>query len=85
MGTLAAITAPVNGARVKAFNSAMFAIYGRHCHLCGLPGANTADHLIPVSRWPEGRWVMSNVRPAHHECNSERHDKALAPTWEAGW
>jgi 5-methylcytosine-specific restriction endonuclease McrA len=80
-----AMTEYVNGRRVQAFNAEMFAIYGRHCHLCGQAGADTADHLIPVSVWPEGRWVISNVRPAHRDCNSQRQAAPLADTWDAGW
>ena len=26
------------------------ATYGNVCHLCGLPGATTADHVLPRSR-----------------------------------
>jgi len=64
----------------------MFAAYGTLCHLCGAPGADTIDHLIPTSRRPDLRWDMENVRPAHKTCNSRRKDAPLRPTWSAvGW
>lgn len=75
----------VNGKRVAAFNAAMFDRYGRHCHLCGGYGADTADHIKPVSTHPELRWDLANVRPAHQACNSSRKDRALTLAWDAGW
>lgn len=77
---------PVNGRNVAAFNDAAFSMYGRTCHLCGLPGANTVDHLIPTSVDESLRWELSNVRPAHRECNSERGDSPVPDVWSAvGW
>lgn len=49
--------------------------YGRTCHLCGLPGATTADHLIPWSHG--GLNVLDNLRPAHGACNFIRQDTPL--------
>lgn len=76
----------VNGQRVHAFNAAVFAAYGQTCHLCGRPGADTADHLTPVSVDPTLRWVVENARPAHRTCNSARGDSPVptvyrAPSW----
>lgn len=49
---------------------------GRTCHLCRLPGATTADHVIP---WAHGgRNVLGNLEPAHQGCNSARRDLSLA-------
>ena len=48
------------------------------CHLCGLPGADTVDHLVPFSRG--GSAAVSNLRPAHRECNSRRGDRPLHET-----
>jgi 5-methylcytosine-specific restriction endonuclease McrA len=42
----------------------------RVCHLCGKPGADTADHLIP--RKHGGTNSLDNLRPAHRSCNSAR-------------
>lgn len=43
---------------------------GGVCHLCGKPGADTADHLIPHSRG--GSDAPSNLRAAHIDCNRRR-------------
>lgn len=48
---------------------------GRTCHLCGLPGATSADHVIP---WAHGgRNVLANLEPVHCSCNSVRQDAHL--------
>ena len=38
------------------------------CALCGRPGADTADHIIPYDAG--GTDELDNLRPAHHSCNS---------------
>ncbi len=38
------------------------------CAICGQPGADTADHIIPYSMG--GDHSIDNLRPAHHRCNS---------------
>jgi 5-methylcytosine-specific restriction endonuclease McrA len=48
---------------------------GRTCHLCGLPGATSADHVIPHAHG--GRNVLDNLEPAHQACNSVRQDLPL--------
>jgi 5-methylcytosine-specific restriction endonuclease McrA len=53
---------------------------GRTCHLCGLPGATTADHVVP--RTQGGRNVLDNLEPAHASCNMVRKDLPL-PEWFA--
>ena len=40
------------------------------CHLCGQDGADTADHIVPVSHG--GRNTIDNVAPAHRRCNEAR-------------
>lgn len=41
------------------------------CWICGKPGADTIDHLLPISR---GGSVLDkkNCLPAHQACNSAR-------------
>lgn len=43
------------------------------CWLCGKPGADTIDHLVPISK---GGSLLdkTNLRPAHFACNSRRGD-----------
>lgn len=44
---------------------------GGICHLCGLPGADTADHLIPRRGQPQYREAdMRELAAAHRACNS---------------
>lgn len=58
------------GRKVPALTAAVFADRGRVCHLCGKPGANTIDHIIP--RALGGTDELDNLRPAHKRCNSSR-------------
>ena len=51
------------------------ATYGTTCHLCGLPGATTADHVVPKSKG--GSDALCNLRPAHAHCNYSRQDRPL--------
>jgi 5-methylcytosine-specific restriction endonuclease McrA len=50
---------------------------GGVCHLCGLPGATSADHVVPVSRG--GRDELANLRAAHLSCNLARRDDDAPP------
>lgn len=43
---------------------------GGVCHLCGEPGADTLDHVVPLSRG--GSNGVGNLRPAHRGCNSRK-------------
>lgn len=53
----------------------VLATKGRTCHLCGLPGATTADHVVP--RGQGGRHTLENLEPAHAGCNMVRRDQPL--------
>ena len=54
-------------------------LYGTRCHLCGAPGADSADHIIPRSRG--GPDTLENLRPVHHAtapyCNRRRVNKTM--------
>lgn len=62
------------------------------CHLCGHPGADTADHILPRSLHPEvAPFDTSNLKAAHHKpcaqctklagrpirCNNIRQDRPV--------
>lgn len=40
------------------------------CYLCGGPGADTADHVIPLARG--GTNTRANMRAAHRACNGRK-------------
>lgn len=42
------------------------------CWICGHPGADTVDHLVPLSLAPELAHERSNLAPAHRSCNSRK-------------
>jgi len=45
------------------------------CWLCGRPGADTQDHVVPVSRGG----TNADTRPAHRACNSARGNRPPRP------
>ncbi|MGV9360653.1 HNH endonuclease [Amycolatopsis sp. NPDC003731] len=45
------------------------------CWLCQTRGADTADHIVPLSRGGTNR--MDNLAPAHKRCNSKRQNKVI--------
>jgi 5-methylcytosine-specific restriction endonuclease McrA len=48
--------------------------YGDVCWLCRLPGANTADHVIPRSKGG-AVYDLQNLAPAHKRCNESRGNR----------
>lgn len=48
---------------------------GGICHLCGQPGADTADHLTPWSQG--GTDHPTNLAAAHQRCNRIRGDRPV--------
>lgn len=72
----------------------VFEMWGHTCHLCKHGEAYTADHLIPVSVWPNQPYSPYLARPAHGvrqpdkvtegcptcglKCNSSRGNRQLA-------
>lgn len=53
------------------------------CHICGQPGADTADHIIPWSKFPPDAKAdadrAGNLAAAHGVCNRIRGDRSI--TW----
>ena len=43
------------------------------CYLCGRPGADTVDYLIPYSQG--GPMTAANLRPAHAWCNKSKGNR----------
>lgn len=43
------------------------------CGLCGVPGADTVDHIEPIALGGDP-FNMDNLRPAHARCNYARGD-----------
>jgi 5-methylcytosine-specific restriction protein A len=44
------------------------------CWICGLPGADSVDHVIPIARG--GTNDESNLKPAHmFPCNRSKSDR----------
>lgn len=66
---------PGNARRRLKLVGLVLQLKGRTCHLCGLPGATTADHVVP---WAHGGInAVDNLEPAHQACNSSRQDLPL--------
>ena len=55
---------PFSTRRGRAVRAAVLA-RSRICWLCGQPGADTVDHIIPVSACPDLAFEPANLRPAH--------------------
>ncbi|MCC2034216.1 HNH endonuclease [Microbacterium allomyrinae] len=66
------------GRRAIEYVARTLAEYGDICIICGRPGSNSADHIIPRA---EGGAVydLANLGPAHDRCNYSRGKKPLRP------
>lgn len=61
--------------RVKESTRRAILASGLPCHLCGKPGADTVDHLIPQALG--GSHEADNLAPAHRRCNSSRGKRPI--------
>lgn len=60
-----------SGRPYQRWKKAIREMWGDTCHLCGHAGARTADHLTPLSEWPDQPLDPKLSRPAHgtgNEC-----------------
>lgn len=63
-----------SGKRAQSYVKLTLATYGTVCWLCGLPGANSADHVIPRSQGG-AVYDIGNLGPAHRKCNYARGNR----------
>lgn len=77
-----------SGHRYRTARTQMFQMFGTVCHLCGHEGADSADHLEPVSLNPQQPVDPNLMRPAHgvegcptcgRKCNQERGNRGGIP------
>lgn len=65
-----------SGRRATELTAACLTMKGRVCHLCGLDGANSADHDPPRQDLIEARVLdpddLCYLFPAHLKCNQRR-------------
>lgn len=76
-GKVADPNAPVEawaGRRAQEYVVLTLNTYGRICWLCGLPGATTADHIIPIDKGG-AVYDYDNLGPAHGKCNYARGNR----------
>jgi 5-methylcytosine-specific restriction enzyme A len=52
-------------------------MFNEMCHVCGQPGADEVDHVIPLARG--GADTIANMRPIHAEpCHREKTAREAA-------
>jgi 5-methylcytosine-specific restriction endonuclease McrA len=56
-------------------------IPGARCAYCSAL-AQTLDHVLPASRWPDLMQRFSNLAPACKSCNAQKHNRTV-DEWEA--
>lgn len=64
------------GRRAQDYVRRTLAEYGTLCIICGRPGSDSADHIIPRA---DGGAVfdLENLGPSHRSCNYSRGRKPL--------
>ncbi|MFI5955825.1 HNH endonuclease [Cryptosporangium sp. NPDC051539] len=71
---MSARTAGRKGRPWRRLRDLVLAASGGICALCGLPGANSVDHIVPLSKGG-APMAPSNLRAAHSTCNSKRGNR----------
>lgn len=59
---------PRSGWNTRQIHQALTHVIARDggtCWLCGHPGANSIDHVIPVIQRPDLEWTSTNWKGAH--------------------
>lgn len=82
----------IRGARWRALRASILnGPGGNICHLCGKPGADEVDHVIPRVQRPDLAMTPSNLKPAHKTCNASKGDRPAGVTaagkvdgWDVG-
>ncbi|GAA4178970.1 HNH endonuclease signature motif containing protein [Gryllotalpicola koreensis] len=62
------------GRKAQEYVQLTLQTYGTVCWLCGLPGATSADHVIPRSKGG-AVYNLDNLGPAHERCNESRGNR----------
>jgi 5-methylcytosine-specific restriction endonuclease McrA len=62
------------GRRSTEYVALTLETYGTICWLCGLPGATSADHIIPRSKGG-AVYDLQNLGPTHRRCNEARGNR----------
>ena len=66
----------ISGWERQRRNRVIMARHGRRCHICGQPGADQVDHVVPLARG--GTDTMDNLRPAHKQCHQAKTTREAA-------
>lgn len=67
---------PWGGAKSQRFVALTLREKGTICALCGLPGADSADHIKPRSKGG-AVYDLANLQPAHRRCNLARGNRTI--------
>lgn len=65
-----------SGRKAQRYVALTLAEYGTTCYLCGLPGADSADHVIPRSKGG-AVFDLVNLGPSHRSCNFRRGNRPV--------
>jgi hypothetical protein len=72
---------PWGGRRAQQLVTATLTTKGRTCHLCGLGGANSADHeparSVLIRAGITNPDQLRYLHPAHLACNHRRNDRPI--------
>lgn len=66
----------ISGSRQQKRAKRILTLHQRRCHICGLPGATEADHVIPLAEG--GADDETNLRPAHPWCHRKKSSTEAA-------